>query len=82
MCEKEKMYIEKFETEFLILKQGCSVWRKPGYSTLSKLLPKIGYKTAVDKGIIPKYIKKGGAYLFRIKDILDFLDNNELKNGE
>ena len=82
MCEKEKMYIEMFENEYLILSQACKIWRKPGYSSLSKVLPKMGYETAVKNGIIPKYKKEGTAYLFRISDILDFLDSKEVENGE
>ena len=77
MCEKEKMYIEKFGTEYLTLKQACKIWRKPGYSTLSKKLPKIGYLNAVKKGIIPQFKKEGAMYLFRIKHILKFIDGKE-----
>ena len=82
MTSREEIYIKQFGTEYLILKQACQIWRKPGYSSLSKRLPKIGYKTAVEKGIIPKYKHIGGAYLFKIKDILEFLDNREAKDGE
>jgi len=82
MQEKEKFYIDKFDSEYLVLKQACKIWKKPGYSSLSKRLPEIGYKTAVEKGIIPKYKHIGGAYLFKIKDILEFLDNKETQDGE
>ena len=53
MTEKEKMYIKKYGKEFLNLKESCQIWVKPGYSTLSKELPKIGYSIAVQKKIIP-----------------------------
>jgi len=82
MLEKEEIYRKEFGNEFLLLKEACKIWRKPGYSSLSKKLPKIGYLTAVEKGIIPKYEYKGGAYLFKIKDILDFLENMEAENGK
>lgn len=74
MTEKEKMYIKHFGAEYITLKKACQVWTKPGYSTLSKRLPTIGYPTAVDKGIIPKYTHIGNSYLFRIIDILNFLE--------
>jgi hypothetical protein len=73
MTEKERLYIELYRTEYLTLKQACEIWRKPGYSTLSKQLPKIGYLKAVEAGIIPKFRKVGTTYLFKIADILDFL---------
>ena len=75
MTEKEKMYIKKYGKEFLNLKESCRIWVKPGYSTLSKELPKIGYATAVQKKIIPHYKKIGNTYMFRIKDIVDFMDD-------
>ena len=53
MTEKEKMYIKQYGKEFLNLRESCQIWVKPGYSTLSKKLPQIGYKTAVEKNIIP-----------------------------
>jgi hypothetical protein len=74
MLEKEKFYLEKFGKEYLSLKESCQIWQKPGYSTLSKKLPVIGYQKAVTCGLIPKYRKIGGTYLFRIRDILDFLE--------
>jgi len=74
MTDKEKMYIEKFDKEYLSLKEACQIWTKPGYSTLSKKLPSIGYKHSVTLGLIPKYKKVGTTYLFKIRDILDFLD--------
>ncbi len=75
MTEKERFYISKFQKEFLNLKESCEIWQKPGYSDLSKKLPQIGYKQAVKCGLIPKYKKVGKTYLFRICDILDFLDS-------
>ena len=39
MTEREKFYISKFQKEYLNLKEGCQLWQKPGYSTLSKKLP-------------------------------------------
>jgi hypothetical protein len=74
MLEKEKFYLEKFGKEYLNLKESCQIWQKPGYSTLSKKLPEIGYKKAVQCGLIPTYRKIGREYLFRIRDILDFLE--------
>lgn len=74
MTEKEKMYIKQYGKEFLNLRESCQIWVKPGYSTLSKKLPKIGYKTAVQKNIIPIYKKIGNSYMFKIKDIVDFID--------
>jgi len=74
MTEKERMYIEKFGNEYLLLREACTIWRKPGYSSLSKLLANIGYSTAVEKGIIPKYKCESGAYLFKVSDILEFID--------
>lgn len=76
MTEKEKMYINKFDSEYLTLKQACTIWRKPSYSTLSKELPRNGYKRAVELNKIPKYRKVGSAYLFKISDILEFLESN------
>jgi hypothetical protein len=75
MTEKEKMYIKKYGKEFLNLKESCQIWVKPGYSTLSKELPKIGYSIAVQKKIIPNYKKIGNTYMFKIKDIVDFIDD-------
>ena len=74
MTEKEKMYIKQYGKEFLNLKESCQIWVKPGYSTLSKKLPQIGDKTAVEKNIIPFYKKIGNTYMFKIKDIVDFID--------
>jgi hypothetical protein len=73
MTEKEKMYYKKFGKEYLTLKESCQIWVKPGYSTLSKLVPNIGYETAVKKNVIPQYKQVGKTYLFKIKDILTFL---------
>ena len=75
MTEKEKFYIEKYGTEYITLKQACEIWRKPGYSTLSKKLPEIGYDRAVELRLIPKYRKVGTSYLFKIADILEFLED-------
>ena len=77
MMEKEKMYISRFGSEYLTLRQACQIWRKPGYSKLSKELPKVGYNHAVSIGIIPKYRKVGSSYLFKISDILEFLNDLE-----
>jgi hypothetical protein len=74
MTEREKFYISKFQKEYLNLKEGCQLWQKPGYSTLSKKLPQVGYQQAVKCGLIPNYRKVGKVYLFRIKDIIEFLD--------
>ncbi|DAB34198.1 MAG TPA: hypothetical protein CFH82_06590 [Sulfurospirillum sp. UBA12182] len=82
MTDREKLYFEKYKSEYLVLRQGCEIWRKPGYSSLSKKLPKIGYQNAVKKGLIPRYRYISGAYLFKIKDILDFLDNKEMEAKE
>lgn len=79
MTEKEKFYIKKYGTEYPTLKQACEIWRKPGYSTLSKKLPDIGYERAVEIKLIPKYRKVGTSYLFRISDILKFLNDFEEK---
>jgi len=73
MTEKERMYYEKFGKEYLTLKEACQIWVKPGYSTLSKLVPSIGYETAFKGCVIPKYRQVGKRYLFKIKDILIFL---------
>lgn len=81
MINREEMYIEKFGSEYLTLKEACSIWRKPGYSSLSKKLPKMGYSTAYIKGIIPKYKYISSSYLFRVKDILAFLEDTEVQNG-
>lgn len=75
MTEKEKMYIKHYGKEFLNLKESCKIWVKPGYSTLSKKLPKIGYETAVKKNIIPIFKKIGNSYVFQIKDIVKFIDD-------
>ncbi len=80
MTEKEKMYIKEFGMEYLTLKQACKIWRKPGYSKLSKQLPQIGYEHAVKIGVIPKYRKVGVSYLFKIADILNFLEDTEGKH--
>lgn len=74
MTDLERLYIKKFNKEYLQLKEACQIWIKPGYSTLSKCLPKIGYDKAVELGMIPKYSKIGSTYLFKIKDILEFLN--------
>lgn len=76
MTEKEKVYFLKFGKEYLNLRESCKIWIKPGYSSLSKLLPKIGYKEAVRRGAIPKYRYVSGTYLFKISDILNFLDES------
>lgn len=73
MNEKEKYYREKYGDE-LLLNEACAIWRKPGYSTLCKKLPKIGYAKAAELGIIPKYHKEGNAYLFYLIDVLEFCD--------
>jgi len=78
MTDKEKIYFELFEhKEYLNLEESCKIWRKPGYSTLSKKLPKIGYIQGVQQGLIPKYKFVSGSYLFKIRDILDFLEKND-----
>ena len=82
MTEKEKFYISKVQKEYLNLKEGCQLWQKPGYSTLSKKLPQVGYQQAVKCGLIPTYRKVGKVYLFRIRDILDFLDKTADVRGE
>lgn len=74
MTEKEKMYINKFGSEYLTLKQACTIWRKPSYSSLTKKLPKTGYQHAVKMGMIPKFRKVGTSYLFKVSNILEFLD--------
>ncbi len=80
MTDKEKFYIDKYGTEYLMLKQACQIWNKPGYSTLSKKLPQIGYEHGVKQGLIPRYRVVGGTYLFKIADILNFLENTEGKH--
>lgn len=82
MTEREKFYISKFQKEYLNLKESCEIWQKPGYSGLSKKLPQMGYKQAVKCGLIPTYKKVGKVYLFRIKDIIEFLDKFDEKRGE
>jgi|LSQX01.3.fsa_nt_gb hypothetical protein len=77
MTEKEKVYFEKYGKEYLTLRESCEIWRKPGYSTLSKILPKIGYREGVRRGLIPKYRFISGSYLFKISHILDFLNAHE-----
>lgn len=74
MTEKEKIYIAKFGKEFLTLREASKIWIKPSYSSLSKILPTIGYQTAVEKNIIPPYQKVGNTYIFRINHILDFIE--------
>jgi len=74
---KENMYINKFGGEYLTLRQSCKIWVSPSYSTLSKLVAKKGYKKAVYDGDIPKYRKVGNRYMFRISDILEYLDSLE-----
>lgn len=81
MTEREKFYISQFKKEYLNLEESCQIWIKPGYSTLSKKLPNIGYKQAVKGGLIPNYRKVGKVYLFRIRDILDFLDKTADARG-
>lgn len=81
MTEKEKMYYERFgKQDYLILKEACEIWRKPGYSSLSKKLPEIGYSNAVKQLIIPPYVKEGRTYLFKISDILDFLNRTRSRH--
>lgn len=82
MTEREKFYIFKFQKEYLTLKESCQIWQKPGYSDLSKKLPQVGYQQAVKCGLIPTYRKVGKVYLFRIRDILEFLDRSDEKRGK
>jgi len=77
MSTKEEMYIEKYNTEYLTLKEACKIWRKPGYSSLSKELPKIGYEKAIEIGRIPRGRWESGAFIMRIGDILEFLDKKD-----
>lgn len=77
MTEKEKVYFEMFGKEYLTLKESCQIWRKPGYSSLAKKLPKIGYREGVKRGLIPRYRYISGSYLFKISHILDFLNAHE-----
>lgn len=80
MTEKEKFYINKFGTERLILSEVCEILRKPGYSYWSKKLPTIGYEYAFEHKIFPKGIKEGNAYIFLLKDVLEFIDRkHEIK---
>ena len=81
MTEREKFYISQFKKEYLNLEESCQLWQKPGYSTLSKKLPQVGYKQAVKCGLIPNYRKVGKTYLFRIRDILEFLDKSDYTRG-
>lgn len=80
MTEKENMYFKLFgDKEYLTLKESCKIWIKPGYSTLSKKLPQVGYEQGVKLGLIPRYRVIGGTYLFKIADILNFLESTEAK---
>ena len=81
MSEKEKFYFELFgKKEYLTLQESCQIWNKPGYSSLSKKIPKLGDKTAVEKGMIPRFTKVGRTRLFKIADILAFLETRDKDN--
>lgn len=51
------------------------IWVKPGYSTLSKLLSFIAYKKAIEKEVLLIVKKIGNSYMFKIKDIIRFIDD-------
>lgn len=77
MNAKEIYYIEKYEGEYVVLKEACEIWRKPGYSSLSTTLPQIGYNLAIEKGIIPRGRWEAGSFIMRISDVLEFIDKKD-----
>jgi len=77
MCEKEIYYIEKYGGEYVLLKEACQIWCKPGYSKLSKELPKVGYEYAIETGQIPCGRWEAGSFIMRICDILEFIDKKD-----